>query len=288
MIPYLDSINDADILAYWGHGSIFLKHKGIWNSYTLTDVDGDRCVISAQRGLCDSDAPPSIVMTREQFFEQCLLHRPPLGVVEDTDSGYLLHLSWTATGGDRVKAMLAEQVHIIRLAEYRAPDKPVEKTVTVPVQDDLVRWGTAFANLREELVTQGVAMYSRESRRRAFRNAADAGVVDYTRLSHTRKPAQPNIMSLVRRLLNRTEPTLKSACAEAKAHGSAAGPSGSWLSYDPTKDIYELYSGQTRLGRVRQSATGMASFTPVRYKNKAKSTSVIMLAKTILPEGEVK
>lgn len=270
MIPYAESIERNDMVAYWGTGFILLNFSGTWSAYRLREVAEDHsCTLRREPGLSDKDAPVNVRLTKEEFFEQALLHRPSLGVVI-AKSGEIVHLSWIAARGDKIKSIVPEDVHISTLgwvpdSDKNNPDEPSTLELMEAWADSCKHWRTEWGHLKEDVIFPDKTRITYPGTRR-----------------DKKKPARPNVMSLVMQFLNQTQTPFESAVRQALDVGAAVAENGTWLARASKGEAANVYTVGTKLGVAREKADGSIEFVPVKHKLAARQRVINALASRLI------
>lgn len=117
MIRYED-IDPEDMARYWGEGYVFLQCESGWNAYSVKRIDDGTVHMVLDANLVLAGKPPANVkLSYSEFFEQAMLHRPPLGVLVRQD-GKVYGLGWQhANGNELAKAIRRTDVYVKPLTD---------------------------------------------------------------------------------------------------------------------------------------------------------------------------
>lgn len=278
MIPYAQDINRRDMLAYWSDGYLLVDEDGQWNAYKLYNIDGDEvCTITRCNEFSSDGAREMITLSKEKFFESVLLHRPPLGTVI-TPEGEALHLSWVAATGNKIKSVMAEDIHVTKLKADDAPEEDVD------MQQLINQWARTVRQHRkgEDRIGQfEMAEAYPNPKHMYYINRMNAPRMARRR----REPARDDIIKLVLAYLNRTPLGFYEAL-EIALHDGMAVDENDVLIRRTDKKAAELSIGDMMLGTVCVTPMG-CDFKAATYKNTAKAKVAGRLLKYLTPpQGE--
>lgn len=283
MIPYAEAINRQDMLNYWGSGFVLLQFGGVWSAYQLYDVsdDGnDMCTLRGAAGLRDEAAPKEVVLSKERFFEQALLHRPPLGPVFDA-KGKAVNLSWRAARGDKIKAIVPEDVFLTELP-FSLDEGLIEaQREPASLHDAGLVWAAKVNEFRKfepfGMLPPVEDVYPYPEIASPKREAAI--------ILGRRREARPDTMKLVLAYLNRIGVSLFSAGLEALERGAAVDENDLIVvrdNYD-TDYLVHVYIADTLLGTMRRSMGGWR-IEYAEHSNPVKARALAGLFETFIPK----
>lgn len=197
MIRY-DDISPHDLLRYWGRGIVLLFVDDAWNPYQLSHADEDEVMLDLwveDGSMTFGEPDPTICISLREFYEECMLHRPPLGVVQDDLDGAVYLLSWKhANGGELAKAIRAEDVQVTKLQSGFV--EPKQATFAGMTYEDAFRHGMRLIR-NAALKQDGPDIEQLEELRRDYHEYLNSD--DDALLMNARKP---NTLSLVLQYLN--------------------------------------------------------------------------------------
>jgi hypothetical protein len=271
MIPYGQDINDQDIMNYWGAGVVLVQFDNVWSAYRLTEVLGDDCILRKvdTPGMASEEAPEKIELTRDEFFEQVLLHRPKLGVCYSDDDKSLYHLSWVPSGPDRVKSLRGTDVHVIPLGTVDGEDD------IVVVEDDDI----ASVIILNRLKGEGDS--DREWRALKASLTIDP-LNDDLQPRHDPRLNDTRNLKLVIKYLNSKAVSFRDAYASAIRTGLSWVAGEHWLKRTEDRAGVHLHAGQVRISKVRIDALGNTRVAVPEDTGKAKSLVCKMMTNAIL------
>lgn len=278
MIPYGQDITENDIRNYWGNGYVLLRQGGVWSMYRLIAVDGDRFLLNKSNtvGMADKNAPKEVTLTRDQFFEQVLLHRPELGIVPSADSASLIQLGWVPAHGNQIKALTSNDIHITTLCKRKPKVAVVHEEP--PIQED------QHVNLPLMLVRKALA--GNQVTIRIGKSAIEASKFFQSPLRRDNMPRvagrdeHKGRLKLVVSYLNSTALEFQDAYVTSRDRHFSPLQRDWWLRGNAAGAV--LYAGQTALGTVILHNPAEAEFKVVKGVSKEQSTVLKAMAKAIL------
>lgn len=275
MIPYADSIGRNDIVAYWGTGYIMLQYQGVWSAYRITEVTNEEvCILKREPKLSHKDAPERVRFTKDEFFEHAMLHRPGLGTFV-APNGEIIHMSWVCARNDKVKSIVPEDIHVTSLGWIKK-DKPEEDKPEQTTQALMDHWARTLNVYRDDGVrlTTSAVYPNRE-----IVDMLAAGLPK----ARLRKPARPQIMSLVMAYLNREPLGFTGAVYKALEVGAAVDDRGLWM-HKLTDAAVTVCTGTTKLGvAITGNDADELEFIPVKHKQVSKARVLNGLAERLIP-----
>lgn len=275
MIPYADSIDRHDIVNYWGQGYVLLYGKGEWSAYKLHNVEPNGCcTLRKQMGLSAKAAPLVVEFTRDEFFEHVMLHRPGLGTVI-TSTGEIVHLSWIAARGDKVKSIVPGDIYVQTLGQIVAPQEDAPKIKATTINDLAKIWSRTLHEYRDNGARPRIeTIYPEPDRinRKTMRG-----------IQRVRKKARADVMTLVLAYLNRPPTSFHSAATKALEEGGAVTDNGVWFLRGKGRAV-QANTGTTRLGTVLIPEDGSSpQFIPLKHKIPARQRVIRALASKLIP-----
>lgn len=274
MIPY-DNIPYRDMFAYWGEGYILIGT----DFYRLAAIDEDdmTCTLTVAPTLSSVQARKHVKLSQDEFFDAVLLHRPPLGCVV-TPEDEVVYLSWCAAKGDRIKSILAKDIHCLPVPRV-APVRPNRAKQETTVQDALDTWCLELERYRanslvynKEITTiyphPTLVMYEYKHRLNMF--------VDRNQQAQWQRD---DALSLVRLYLTQPKLSFEEAMIKAKEDGIAIDANGLIVEHLPDEqgDQFAVSLATTRLGVATYDAGGRPLLKACHKAGDKKSAALSIL-----------